>query len=553
MRGCAVVTCPQKTGISTMTFAIGRRRVLHMMTSALAASAVFGAHRASAALFSAFAQAMAAAAQDDEVLAGFYRDRNYGTVWTGEADVARRQSLFGALETAPAHGLPATRYDAAGLREKFAAAATEGDIGRLEVDMSRTYLAFVRDISSGAIVPSKVSADIKREITHLDPAMVLVAAVSDQFDVFLANLAPSAPEYARLMKEKFALEVIIAGGGYGAKVASDGLGPGDSGPEVVQLRDRLASLGYLSRTFTDIYDETIADAVQRFQLDHGLTADGAAEDRTMAAVNVEADQRLISVVVAMERLRWMGNAPRGARHIWVNQPDFVARVVDDGKVTFKTRVVIGKVGADTESPEFSDLMEYMVVNPTWSVPRSIVVKEYLPMLKRNANAQGQLQVIDRAGRVVPRSAINFAAYTDKSFPFALRQPPSDGNALGKVKFMFPNPYNIYLHDTPSKSLFDKDVRAFSHGCIRVASPFDLAYVLLTPQSDDPKGLFESYLVGGREAVLNFATPIPVHLVYFTAWPNETGTISYAVDIYGRDAAIFEALASAGVALPGVQS
>ena len=553
MRGCAVLTCPQKTGISTMTFAIGRRRVLHMMTSALAASAVFGAHSASAALISAFAQAMAAAAQDDEVLAGFYRDRNYGTVWTGEADVARRQSLFGALETALAHGLPATRYDAAGLREKFAAAATEGDIGRLEVDMSRTYLAFVRDISSGAIVPSKVSADIKREITHLDPAMVLVAAVSDQFDVFLANLAPSAPEYARLMKEKFALEVIIAGGGYGAKVASDGLGPGDSGPEVVQLRDRLASLGYLSRTFTDIYDETIADAVQRFQLDHGLTADGAAEDRTMAAVNVEADQRLISVVVAMERLRWMGNAPRGARHIWVNQPDFVARVVDDGKVTFKTRVVIGKVGADTESPEFSGLMEYMVVNPTWSVPRSIVVKEYLPMLKRNANAQGQLQVIDRAGRVVPRSAINFAAYTDKSFPFALRQPPSDGNALGKVKFMFPNPYNIYMHDTPSKSLFDKDVRAFSHGCIRVASPFDLAYVLLTPQSDDPQGLFESYLVGGREAVLNFATPIPVHLVYFTAWPNEKGMMSYAADIYGRDAAIFEALTSAGVALPGVQS
>jgi murein L,D-transpeptidase YcbB/YkuD len=227
--------------------------------------------------------------------------------------------------------------------------------------------------------------------------------------------------------------------------------------------------------------------------------------------------------------------------------------VDDGKVTFRTRVVIGKVGADTESPEFSELMEYMVVNPTWSVPRSITVKEYLPMLQRNRNAQGQLQVIDGAGRVVPRSAINFASYTTKNFPFALRQPPSDGNALGKVKFMFPNPYNIYLHDTPSKSLFDKEVRAFSHGCIRVGSPFDLAYTLLTPQSDDPQGLFETYLETGRESVLNFTTPIPVHLVYFTAWPNDQGKISYAADIYGRDAMIFAALTEAGVALPGIQS
>ena len=175
------------------------------------------------------------------------------------------------------------------------------------------------------------------------------------------------------------------------------------------------------------------------------------------------------------------------------------------------------------------------------------------MMKRNANAQSQLQVIDSAGRVVPRSAINFAAYTARTFPFALRQPPSDGNALGKVKFMFPNTHNIYLHDTPSKSLFEKDIRAFSHGCIRVGAPFDLAYFLLTPQSDDPEGLFNSYLVGGREAVVNFDTPIPVHLVYFTAWPNDRGMINYAADVYGRDAAIYDALVAAGVVLPGVQS
>jgi murein L,D-transpeptidase YcbB/YkuD len=536
-----------------MSFATDRRGVLRLMTSGLAASAVLGLHPAAAAgLVSAFAQGLSAAAQDDEVLSAFYSNRNYAPLWTSDADVARRQALFDALDTAGLHGLPEPRYDAKGLRAKFAAAQTEGDLGRLDVDMSRTYLAFVRDMTSGAIVPSKVTADIKREIAVRDPALVLAAAAGDVAG-YLATLPPTAPQYARLMKEKFALEAIIAKGGFGAKLGAAELAPGLVGAAVVALRDRLMTLGYLDRSFTESYDPVMADAVQRFQLDHGLTADGVANNRTIDALNVGAEDRLKSVVVAMERLRWMGDAPLGARHIWVNQPDFVAKVVDDGKVTFRTRVVIGKVGADTESPEFSELMEYMVVNPTWSVPRSITVKEYLPMLQRNRNAQGQLQVIDGAGRVVPRSAINFASYTTKNFPFALRQPPSDGNALGKVKFMFPNPYNIYLHDTPSKSLFDKEVRAFSHGCIRVGSPFDLAYTLLTPQSDDPQGLFETYLETGRESVLNFTTPIPVHLVYFTAWPNDQGKISYAADIYGRDAMIFAALTEAGVALPGIQS
>ena len=537
-----------------MAFAYDRRRVLQLMTSAIAAATVLRAVPATAAgLISPFAQALAAAAREDAALAGFYRDRNYATVWTGAGDVARRLSLFTALETAPAHGLPVARYDTTALRDLIAAVQTEGDLGRLEVAMSRAYLAFVRDVSSGALEPGQVSVGIKREIARPDPALALTAATGGKFDSYLTGLAPRAPEYARLMKEKFALEQVVAAGGYGPQVEAGALGPGDAGAAVVALRDRLVTLGYLGRSFTEAYDAVIAEAVQRFQLDHGLGADGRADERTLAAVNVEAEQRLKSVVVAMERLRWMGNAPRGQRHIWVNLPEYVAKVVDDGKVTFRTRVVIGKVGADTESPEFSELMEFMVVNPTWSVPRSITVKEYLPMMQRNANAQGQLQVIDSAGRVVPRSAINFAAYNKNNFPFALRQPPSDGNALGKVKFMFPNPHNIYLHDTPSKALFDKEVRAFSHGCIRVASPFDLAYTLLAPQSDDPKALFKSHLTGGRESVLNIAAPVPVHLVYFTAWPTEQGQIGYLADVYGRDAAIYDALASAGVVLAGVQS
>ncbi len=303
-----------------MTFAIDRRRMLTLMTSAMAAGAVFGANPARAAgLISAYAQALSAAAEDDAVLAGFYQDRNYVTVWTGDADVERRQALFAAFETAPAHGLPAERYDAAALRQKFTTAETEGDLGRLEVAMSRAYLSFVRDLSSGALVPSKIEGAIKREVVRPDPALVLIAAAQGDFVTYLNGLAPKAPEYARLMKEKFALEAVIADGGFGPTVNATSLGNGDSGAAVVELRDRLQALGYLERSFTETYNSNIAQAVQRFQLDYGLEADGVADKRTIAALNVDPVQRLKSVVVAMERLRWMGDVPHACA-VYLGEP-----------------------------------------------------------------------------------------------------------------------------------------------------------------------------------------------------------------------------------------
>ena len=255
-----------------------------------------------------------------------------------------------------------------------------------------------------------------------------------------------------------------------------------------------------------------------------------------------------SILVALERLRWMNGLDLGKRHIWVNLPDFTARIVDDGKMSFETVTVVGMNQGDRRTPEFSDVMEMMVINPSWSVPRSITVKEYLPMMQRNPGAAGHIQLVDSRGRAVARESVNFAAYNARNFPFAMRQPPSNGNALGLVKFLFPNPYNIYLHDTPSKSLFQKDVRAFSHGCIRVGRPFDLAYALLAAQEADPEGYFKSVLKTGAETTVKLRDPVPVHLVYFTAFPNAQGRIEYRDDVYGRDAALFAALDKAGVAL-----
>jgi murein L,D-transpeptidase YcbB/YkuD len=197
-------------------------------------------------------------------------------------------------------------------------------------------------------------------------------------------------------------------------------------------------------------------------------------------------------------------------------------------------------------------MEFMVINPSWYVPRSIVTKEYLPQLQQNPNAVGHIEITDSRGRRVNRQATDFSQFTARSFPFAMRQPPSQSNALGLVKFMFPNPYNIYLHDTPAKNLFGREVRAYSHGCIRLADPFDFAYTLLAKQTPDPQGFFKSQLDTGKEIQVDLKEPVPVHIIYRTAFSDAKGAIQYRRDIYGRDAKIWDALQSAGVALRGVQ-
>lgn len=502
-----------------------------------------------------FARALAGTlGERDAVLATFYRDRAYADLWTGPDDAARRGALLAALATAPLHGLPVARYDAAAFRLALAAARTEADRARIEAGLTRAYLDFASDLAAGALRPGAVDSDIKRNPERPDRAALLDHAEVGAAEVaaLLADLVPRQPHYARLMKEKIALEAEIAAGMALPAISAERLAMGDAGAEVVALRRRLRQLGYLGPSARQDFDRAMALAVQRFQTDMGLPVDGVVAGSTRAALNASAQDRLRSVVVALERLRWMGQADLGQRHVWVNQPAFTVQIMDRGRAVFDSRVVIGKNSAQTRSPEFSDQMRFMVVNPSWSVPRSITTQEYLPLLRQDPGAVSHLQLIDRNGREVPREGVDFAAYSASDFPFGLRQAPSDRNALGKVKFMFPNSHNIYLHDTPEKKLFGHEVRAYSHGCIRVGAPFDFAHALLSLQSGDPEGLFAAVLAGGQESRLDLDQPLPVHLVYFTAWPNARGVISYRADVYGRDARIFDALIEAGLAPAAVQ-
>ena len=530
-----------------------RKLRVSLCATAIALSVGFGLATSAvqAEMLPAFSQSLATAAAGDEAIQTWYRSTGYAPLWTSAADADRRAALFAAFATASDHGLPQNRYDPDALAAEFAAARTEGDRARLEVAMTRAYLAFARDLTSGALVPSEIDRTIVREIAVVDPQAHLAAIATMPPAKTLQDLVPDSTVYSQLMHGKLQLEAAIAAGGWGPTVPPGTLSPGDTGPAVVALRDRLMRMGYLGRSVTADYDADIARAVTAFQVNHGLVADGVFSDTTWVELNTSPQERLGSVIVAMERERWL-DIDRSVRHIWVNMPDFSAKIMDHGKTVFQTRVVIGKNVPDQRSPEFSDLMEFMVINPSWSVPRSITVKEYLPLLQRNPNAVSHLKVIDGNGRVVSRGAVNFAAYTARNFPFALRQPPSDGNALGKVKFMFPNTHNIYLHDTPSKDLFDHDVRAYSHGCIRVADPFDLAHELLSVQSTEAEAEFERVLVTDAETMVPLEKAVPVHLVYFTAYPTQKGKMSYRRDVYGRDAAILAALQAAGVVIPGVQ-
>ncbi|HEY0212372.1 MAG TPA: L,D-transpeptidase family protein [Paenirhodobacter sp.] len=499
---------------------------------------------------SGYAQAVAEGVAQVPGLKAFYAARGYAPLWTTGDDAGRRAAFFAALDTAPMHGLPATRYDGAGLRGQFATIRSERERGLLEAQMSLALISYARDLSSGALEPKRIDPTIVRDILRPDPEQVITDfAAAAQPAAFLRDLAPKSVEYSRLLRARMDLGRQIAAGGWGPRVGATVLRPGDQGDQVLALRQRMQAMGYLGRGASRSYDAALAAAVRGFQDDNGLKADGVAGAATMTALNTDPEDRLRAVLVAMERLRWMNGLDLGARHVWVNIPDFTVQIVQDDKVVFNSVTVVGREDPDRRTPEFSDQMETVVINPAWHVPRSITVKEYLPKMQRNPNAASQIQIVDKSGRVVPRDQVNFAAYDANSFPFRMRQAPSDDNALGLVKFLFPNPWNIYLHDTPSKSLFSKDMRAFSHGCIRIGKPFDLAYALLAPQMPDPQGYVQKYLPDGKEKFVQLDPPIPVHLVYFTAWPEADGHIAYRNDVYGRDAALFAALQKAGVELP----
>ena len=342
-----------------------------------------GATPPASAQVTAFKQAVAEAAARDADIAAYYRTNGYAPIWTAADDAsrARRAELMRAIQTAASHGLPVARYDPAGLMAKLRAVRSPRDRGMAEVEMSRVFLMYARDIQTGVLNPKRDDSRIVREIPYRDRGAYLSGIAVSKPGAFFRALPPRSMEYNALLKEKVKMEQLLAQGGWGPTVPASKLAPGATGGSVIALRNRLIAMGYLARTNGRSFDRDMADAVRQFQIDHGLNDDGVAGGETLKQINVGVETRLQSVLVALERERWF-NTERGKRHILVNLPDFTAKIIDDGVVTFQTRSVVGANRGDRPTPEFSDVMEHMVVNPSWYVPRSIVTKEYLPQLKR---------------------------------------------------------------------------------------------------------------------------------------------------------------------------
>jgi len=479
-------------------------------------------------------------------LADFYGTNGLQPIFTGPQGAARRAALIEAVGQAASHGLPPSRYDRAGLMRLDRQGIDDLDA---EIRFARVFADWSHDISGGLLEPRQVEpGGIKREVRR-PPVGALLRRFASAADpgAVLAELPSRDPRYEALRRALARQSRLVPPAD--APPVPEGLWrQGTSDPAIAALRVRLASIGFAAAPLGSplTFDGPLAQAVAAYQHEAGLPADGVAGPRTVARLNRGSAPEDAAILVALERMRWMRGHDLNARHVWVNLPEFQARIYEQGRQVFETRVVVGKADPEFETPEFSEAMKYMVVNPRWNVPRSITVKEYLPRLQADRYAVAHLDVVDGAGNVIARDRIDFRKYTARTFPYRMRQKPSDDNALGQVKFMFPNPWNIYLHDTPSRHLFNQSSRAYSHGCIRVGRPVELAQELLKGQVENPESVYARALASGRETYLNLRPPIPVHLVYFTAFPDESGRIHRFRDIYGRDARIHAALVKAGL-------
>ena len=494
--------------------------------------------------FSEAEMALARAVANSPELADFYGSNGLQTVFSGPEAAPLRQALIAAVGRAGEHGLPPHRYDIERLRSLDARGL---DSPRDELAFARVFARWTHDVGGGLVDPRDVEPTIKREVLRRTAADILRDFVtSDDPVAVLAAVEPQDPRYKVLQRALGARSELIAPATL--PLVPEGLWkPGTEGPHVLALRARLSAIGIDTGPATLVYDAALTDAVRDYQQRAALGADGVAGPRTVAMINRLRDSGNPDIAISLERMRWLAGHDLNARHVWVNLTSYTAQIRDNGAEVFDTRVVVGKPGTDYRTPEFSDEIEYLVANPRWNVPRSMTVRDYLPKLQANRHAVSHLDVVDGNGNVVSRDRINFNNYNARNFPFRLRQKPSDDNALGLVKFMFPNPWNIYLHDTPSKGLFNNSARAASNGCIRIARPFDLAHELMRGNFDTPEAAFQRAIDSGRETYLNLKNPVPVHLVYFTVFPDDSGTIRRYPDIYDRDPLLLAAFERAALA------
>lgn len=477
-------------------------------------------------------------------LRDFYARRAYAPIWVdAEGPLPRARLLAAALGDAEREGLDPTRYDAA----PAVLAAGRGGADRLaetELALSRMLLRYAREVRAGR-VPSRIRYHGIAGAAAAPPEVLLArAATAPSLADLVAELAPRDPGYARLRAALARYRAIAASGGWPKVPAIRSLAPGTTAPAIAILRQRLAATGDLVGVAAApaSADRALVEALRRFQARHGLPETGTVDALTRAALNVPAAARAETIALNLERRRWLSDEAV-MRGVIVNAAAFGLELVERGRTVFATRVIVGT--CDQKTPQFATLMTGVQFNPYWNVPQSIANNEILPRLKRDPGYLARQKIklfVEWGGREVDPRSVDWKALS--RMPYKLRQEPGEGNSLGRIRFLMPNPYNVYLHDTPAKRLFERRARAFSHGCIRVQRPDELAAALLKGNGGWSLAQVRRAAAAEDQVSVAFAQPIPVVVGYFTAWVGEDGVVQFREDHYRRDASLAAALRTA---------
>ncbi len=486
-----------------------------------------------------------------------YYAENRDFVWVSDgAPNARATDAIRAMGEAAGYGLDPADYSVTIPPATATNREMRGsDLIRFEMALSARALRYVRDATMGRIDPNRISGyyDFPAKPVNLQAA-VKTMSQSANVRAFLETQHPQNPEYNALRVELEALEAEADD-----EVVIDPkllVKPGETNPELPKV------LGLIARNLDDemggdfgevlyrqgrseVYTDELVSVIKAVQTRAGLKADGVLGPRTVNTLaGISKAERLDKVRIALEQLRWMPSQ-LGDTRVFVNQPSFVASYIENGEEKLSTRVVVGAPA--TQTSFFFDEIEQVDYNPYWGVPQSILVNEMLPRLRRDPGYldRAGYEVVDAKGKRIPSSSVNWGAYGSK-VPFGVRQTPSEANALGELKILFPNKHAIYMHDTPQKKLFERDARALSHGCIRLQNPRGMAAAVLGTSVDH---VVEKLAKGHSSEKV--ARKIPVYVAYFTAWPTLSGQVEYFADVYGRDTRLKLALeATQAVRAPG---
>lgn len=487
------------------------------------------------------------AANDLAVVRAFYAGRDNAPIWVGAGGaLAKANAMANVLSTADSDGLDPADYGADAIAA-LGGAGQPAYLSELEIRLSLGFVRYVADLGAGRLRPQQVDPELYVYPADVDRSAALeAAATATDMAALAATYRPRHGEYDRLRQALAALRAADTGGDVRVPPGR-ALKVGDQGARVAELRARLGQLGDLDGAGTAVDDERFDQALEvdvtRFQERHGLDTDGVVGAETLAALNVPLRDRMRQILLNMERWRWMPE-DFGPRHIVVNLADYTLEYLVGNAVTFRTRVIVG--AAYHRTPVFTAPMRYLEFNPFWNVTDRIARKELLPKIKRDPEllAREHMKVLagwgDDAAEVAP-ATIDWAQIDPRTFTYRLRQEPGPDNALGVVKFMLPNRFNVYLHDTPTKELFGRARRNFSHGCIRVQAPEQLAVDVLAGQNGWTAAKIGAVISAGKRQIVTLAAPLPVYITYLTARALDDGRLEFRDDPYGRDAILADAL------------